>query len=268
MRFHATFGLFPILLAGLLFFVAGCGGETDETVAGVDNSADVDPAPQFDPVAAGGDQDGGKTDALPIPVPKVVPRKKVLRKGIDEDFDEDQPMIPVEQAGAMIALEAIGAEVKLDFRDRIVDVDLKGTDFGDKAAIHLAALKDVRSINLSETKVTDAALVHIARLSNIRRLFLYGTGVTDKGLPHLKDLASLETLCLDETRVSDEGLPNLKGLVALEVLHLRSRLPVSDRSIPLIIRFEKLRELKVDGTKITPEGLERLKRKLPDCRIE
>ena len=263
MRFHATLGRLPILLAGLLIAVAGCGGETDETVAGVDNSAELDPAPQFEPVIPGGDQ-----VVPPIPVPKVIPRKKVPRKGTDEDFDEDQPMIPVEQAGAMIALEAIGAEVKLDFRDRIVGVDLKGTEFDDKAAIHLAVLKDVRSINLSETKVTDAALVHVSRLPNIRRLFLYGTGVTDKGLPHLKDLASLETLCLDETRVSDEGLPNLKGLVALEVLHLRSRLPISDRSIPLIIRFEKLRELKVDGTKITPEGLERLKRKLPDCRIE
>ena len=92
--------------------------------------------------------------------------------------------------------------------------------------------------------------------------------ITDAGLPHLKRLTSLETLCLDETRVSDEGLSNIRGLVALEVLHLRSRLPVTDRSIPLIIRFVKLRELKVDGTKITPEGLERLKRKLPDCRIE
>ena len=263
MRFHATLGRLPILLAGLLIAVAGCGGETDETVAGVDNSAELDPAPQFDPVTPGGDQ-----VVPPIPVPKVIPRKKVPRKGSDEGFDEDQPMIPVEQAGAMIALEAIGAEVKLDFRDRIVAVDLKGTEFDDKAAIHLAVLKDVRSINLSETKVTDAGLVHLAKLPNIRRLFLYGTKVTDKGLPHLKGLVSLETLCLDETRVSDEGLSNLSGLVALEVLHLRSRLPVSDRSIPLIIRFEKLRELKGEGTKITPEGLERLKRKLPDCRIE
>ena len=111
-------------------------------------------------------------------------------------------------------------------------------------------------------------MAHLAKLSRLNRLFLYGTEVTDKGLVHLGKLSSLESLCLDETRISDEGMSNLKGLVQLEVLHLRSRLPVSDTSIPVIVRFEKLRELKVQGTKITPEGLERLKRKLPDCRIE
>jgi len=265
MRILLAPGCLALLLAGLMITVVGCGGE-DESLAGDGVSAGLDPAPEFDSVAA----DGISANLL-IPVPKAVsetPKKKIARKGIDEGFDEDEPMTPVEQAGALMALEAIGAEVKLDFRDRIVDVDLKGTEFDDKMAIHLAVLKDVRSINLSETLITDAGLVHLAKLPNIRRLFLYGTKVTDKGLPHLKGLVSLETLCLDETRVSDEGLENIRGLKALEVLHLRSRLPVSDRSIPLIIRFEKLRELKVAGTKITPEGLERLKRKLPDCRIE
>ena len=269
MRIHLARGRLALLLAGLMFTVVGCGGD-EESVGGDGGSAQRDPAPQFDSVAANARASAADSAQPPIPVPKAVSDKpkKVARKGTYEGFVEDLPMFPVEQAGAMVALEAVGAEVKLDFRDRIVGVDLKGTDFDDKTAIHLAVLKDVRSINLSETKITDAGLVHLAKLPNIRRLFLYGTGVTDKGLPHLKGLVSLETLCLDETRVSDEGLTNIRGLMALEVLHLRSRLPVSDRSIPLIIRFDKLRELKVEGTKITPEGLERLKRKLPDCRIE
>ena len=261
MRFHATFGL----LAGLLLIVAGCAeGGPDQPVA---DAVDLAPAPEFDPVTSGGDP---AAPSLPVPkIDKKTPaRKTVVKKGDDEGFDEDLPMIPVEQAGAMVALEAIGGEMKLDFRDRIVEVDLKGTEMDDKSAVHLAVLKDVRTINLSETKVTDAAMAHLTKLSSLSRLFLYGTDVTDKGLVHLGKLSSLETLCLDETRISDEGMSNLKGLVQLEVLHLRSRLPVSDTSIPVIVRFEKLRELKVQGTKITPEGLERLKRKLPDCRIE
>ena len=263
MRFHAT----VFLLAGLLLIVAGCAEGPDEPVA---DAVELTPAPEFDPVTPGGDPDSPS-----VPVPKVDKKtsakkvaKKVAKKGDDEGFDEDLPMVPVEQAGAMVALEAIGGEMKLDFRDRIVEIDLKGTEMDDKSAVHLAALKDVRSINLSDTKVTDAAMAHLAKLSRLNRLFLYGTEVTDKGLVHLGKLSSLETLYLDETRISDEGMSNLKGLVQLEVLHLRSRLPVSDTSIPVIIRFEKLRELKVEGTKITPEGLERLKRKLPDCRIE
>ncbi len=258
------------LMAGLMgtaILVAGCGGDSDEVPGDDANSAELQSAPEFDSVAA-----TGQPATLPIAIPKVdvTPpiAKPVAKKGVDEAFDEDLPTIPVEQAGAMVALEAVGAEVKLDFRDRIVAVDLKGTEFDDKSAVHLSVLKDVRTINLSETSITDAGLVHLAKLPNLRRLFLYGAAITDAGLPHLKRLTSLETLCLDETRVSDEGLSNIRGLVALEVLHLRSRLPVTDRSIPLIIRFVKLRELKVDGTKITPEGLERLKRKLPDCRIE
>ena len=131
MRFHLRPGPLTMLLVGLL--AAGCGGETDDTVV------ELDPAPQFDPVTSGGDQAGGDTLDPPKTVPKVTPRKKVPSKGIDEGFDEgfdeDLPMIPVEQAGAMVALEAIGAEVKLDFRDRIVDVDLKGTEFDDKVVV-------------------------------------------------------------------------------------------------------------------------------------
>ena len=204
-----------------------------------------------------------KPNILPAPQPRPKPAK-----GKEEPFDPDRPMIPVEQAGAMVALEAIGAEIKLDFRDRVVGIDMKGTELDDKAAVHLAVMKDVRTLNLSETNITDAGLVHLAGMKNLRRLFLFGDNITDKGLVHLGKLTKLERLCLDETRISDEGMPLLQGLLDLEFLHLRSRLPISDISLPILEKFENLQELKIQGTKISPEGLERLKRKLSDCRIE
>jgi len=204
-----------------------------------------------------------KPNILPAPQPKPKPVK-----GKDEPFDPDKPMIPVEQAGALVALQAVGAEIKLDFRDRVVNVDMKGTELSDETAVHLAALTDVRTLNLSETNITDKGVKHIARMKNLRSLFLYGVNITDAGLVHLAGLARLEKLCLDETRVSDEGTTHLKGLVDLESLHLRSRLPISDTSLPILESLKNLTELKIAGTKVTPAGLERLKKALPDCRIE
>ena len=131
MRFDATRGAVLVLFSGLLVVVTGCVGETSGPVADVDDLAKLDPAPQFDPVTPGDETAGGETVVPPVVVPKATPKKKVPKKGKDEGFDEELPMIPVEQAGAMVALEAVGAEVKLDFRDRIIDVDLKGAEFDD-----------------------------------------------------------------------------------------------------------------------------------------
>ena len=204
-----------------------------------------------------------KPNILPAPQPRPKPTK-----GKEEPFDPDRPMIPVEQAGALVALEAVGAEIKLDFRDRVVNIDMKGTELSDETAVHLAALVDVRILNLSETNITDKGVKHLASMKNLRSLFLYGVNITDAGLVHLAGLVRLEKLCLDETRVSDEGTRHLKGLIDLESLHLRSRLPISDTSLPVLEGLKNLTELKIVGTKVTAKGLERLKKALPDCRID
>ena len=76
-------------------------------------------------------------------------------------------------------------------------------------------------VNLSGTQVTDAGLEHLKGLTNLRRLYLSGTKVTDAGLEHLKGLTNLEHLSLSSTKVTDAGLEHLKGLTKLRALALK-----------------------------------------------
>ena len=69
MRIHLAPGRLALLLAGLMFTVVGCGGE-DESLVGDGGSAQLDPAPEFDSVAAEARASGGDSAVPPIPVPK------------------------------------------------------------------------------------------------------------------------------------------------------------------------------------------------------
>jgi len=93
---------------------------------------------------------------------------------------------------------------------------------------------------------TDADLKCLRRLPNLRRLNLARSiDVTDAGLKHLKGLKKLKLLVLDDAdQVTDEGLRSLGHLKSLALLQLDL------------------------GRRMTPQGIERLKRDLPNCRIE
>lgn len=102
---------------------------------------------------------------------------------------------------------------------------------------------EVESLYLSNTGVTDAELTHLERLPGLRYLNLYYSGVTDAGLVHLERLTRLERLSLTNAQVTDAGLAHLHGLTSLRWLYL-------------------------NNTRVTDEGLARLRRALPNCRIE
>jgi tetratricopeptide (TPR) repeat protein len=87
----------------------------------------------------------------------------------------------------------------------------------------------------------DAALEHVGRLYALERL--EARGATDKGLAHIQNLVNLRWLSLSGPRITDAGLEHLEGLVSLARLTLH-------------------------GTKVTPTGLARLRRRLPNLRID
>jgi hypothetical protein len=100
------------------------------------------------------------------------------------------------------------------------------------------------AIGLSyEPTVDDATLAQVAKRDKLKRLYLDGTKITDVALRQLADLHELRELSLAHTAVTDAGLKEIEGL-------------------------NSLRDLDVRDTKATHEGIARLKRALPDLKVD
>lgn len=83
----------------------------------------------------------------------------------------------------------------------------------------------------------------LPRLRKLRYLCLHGTGATDVTVANIRSMGHLRQLRLGHTRVSDACIDDLSNLQQLE-------------------------KLSVHATNITDVGLARLRRLLPNCRID
>jgi hypothetical protein len=101
----------------------------------------------------------------------------------------------------------------------------------------LAALPELRRLNLSATRVTDASLASVARLKALRELDLTHTGVS--------------------------RLSGLSGAVGLEVLHLPQTHRLSPAALREVERLPRLHRLGVETTHPTAD----LRRARPALRI-
>jgi len=71
---------------------------------------------------------------------------------------------------------------------------------------HIAALSNLRELNLTLTPIKDEALKHIAGLTELRVLGLASTQCTGTGFTHLKALKKLESVNFHFTPLNDDGL--------------------------------------------------------------
>lgn len=163
----------------------------------------------------------------------------LLSAGPDAHLQARQPV------DAVAAIEKLGGAVRPlgdDDKGWEVEFHLKGQELTDKGLAHVAALKNVVSLNLRDTKVTDAGLVHLKGLTTLRTLHLERTQVGDAGIAHLTGLSNIEYLNLYETKVTDASLVHLEKL-------------------------KKLNRLYVWQTKVTDGGVAKLAKTLPELRI-
>jgi hypothetical protein len=93
-----------------------------------------------------------------------------------------------------------GANSEPFMPNRMLDVGLKS----------LAALANLKSLNLRGTVITDAGIKSLAALEQLKRLDLSDTKVTDVGVKELTPLKNLIELTVDFDRVSFATVDELR----------------------------------------------------------
>ena len=111
--------------------------------------------------------------------------------------------------------------------------------------------------------LTDTGVGPLAALANLRSLDLRCQQITDAGLAHLAGLSELEELDLSENRgIAGPGLEPLKGLPQLRRLKLDST-GLTDAAVPILEGFTRLEELGLWGTGIGERKLAAPRKALP-----
>jgi Leucine-rich repeat (LRR) protein len=142
---------------------------------------------------------------------------------------------------------------------------------GDDDLAHLGGLPDLKSLHLRGQKITDKGLKEVGKLTKLEALDMAATAITDDGLAHLKDLKAMKYLTLSgslkqKVALKGAGLAHLKGMDKLEFLGLSN----SDVGDDALVHLEGLKNLKtvgLSGSKVTTAGVAKLKKAIPDIKV-
>ena len=136
---------------------------------------------------------------------------------------------------AVAAILKLGGVVKVDRKsNRVVEVDFAKPGLTDEGLKHLAALKELKTLDLGRSQVTNAGLQYLGKeLKGLLALYLSSPQITDDGLTHLRGLTGLIDLHLSGLQVGDAGLKHLQECKGLKRLTLK-RTKVSDNGVRLL----------------------------------
>lgn len=138
----------------------------------------------------------------------------------------------------------------------------------DEQLTHVGPLSNLKWLNLARTEVTDIGVKHLEKLQRLEYLSLWDNpGISDRCAHSLLELRSLQILEIMETEIGDDTLRVLAthpSLVQLDV----SKTWISDEGLAALAKSESLKWLNVELTRVSQEGVDRLRRALPECRIE
>ncbi len=135
-------------------------------------------------------------------------------------------------------------------------VDLRHGKADNALLAHLAALKELRRLDLSNADIDDEGLRLIVHLP-LRELWLQETKITDASAATLSKIKSLDFVQLNATTVSDAFLERLESLPELEDLGLRGT-RVTGAGMKYLARHPRLEKLDVYSTEVDDLGVAQL----------
>src|SRR5262249_43368054 len=115
--------------------------------------------------------------------------------------------------------EAWTVVVGLSQVERLVLAGGRNGQATDEDVARLAAMPQLKEIDLGEAKVTDAGLAHLKGLTRLEVFRVYEAPISDAGLEHLSGLRRMKVLSLPYTPITLAGLRHLlpmKGLTDLD----------------------------------------------------
>jgi hypothetical protein len=154
---------------------------------------------------------------------------------------------------------------------QLQSLDLTSLNLSDDDLYMLDNLGDLEKLVLhGDFHITDEGLKHLKGLKNLRYLDLSAcNGITDKGLENLSGLSKLQILDLTgHTTIRGEGFAYLKGLSELRELRLQFIIEINESRVNNLASLRQLEKLYINNTKLPPNSLEKLRKSLPNCKID
>ncbi len=189
-----------------------------------------------------------------------------LNKWLDEIAPRISNSPAIAQQNAAAEIEKLGGKVEFNADKYVVKVDLNNARITDADLKKLEIFSELEWLDLRITQIGDEGVSHLAALRNLKFLNLFRTNLTDKGLANLQGLTQLETLLIGGTKISDEGLKNLERLAKLKKISV-FRTNVSDAGLKHLEKLPALEILLIGESKITEEGAKSLQKVLPALRF-
>jgi hypothetical protein len=169
---------------------------------------------------------------------------------------------------AFSAIRQAGGDIQMGIRDEsrlekwfgaelfgsVNEVNLRKGKADNELLAHIAALRELRYLDLSNADIDDEGLRRIASLP-LRELWLQETRITDASAATLSQIKTLRFLQLNATSLSDAFLDQLQPLPGLENLGLRGT-QVTSTGMKCLSRHPKLKDLDVYHTAVDDSGVE------------
>ncbi|MBL6705278.1 MAG: protein kinase, partial [Planctomycetaceae bacterium] len=150
----------------------------------------------------------------------------------------------------------------------IVGVDLSGVQILTPDNLRLLASgKSIRHLNLSGSRLKDSHLRQVTRLKELRFLNIGSTMATDEGLESLSRCKDLTSLQLPYVSVGDAGISHLTALTALSDLDLEGT-DITDAVVKSLASLTGLTRLNLKHTALSEESVDKLRKRLPNCKVE
>jgi Leucine Rich Repeat (LRR) protein len=170
-------------------------------------------------------------------------------------------------AGALMALRVL---------PKLVSLDVSGTQrrnsgvwqvsFTDLDLALFSSFERLEELNLRGRKITDLGMVHLARMKNLRTLDLSETGVTSDGIERITGLNLRQIKLSDLKRVDDRSIAHLLRIKMLESIDL-SGTSVSDAGLQKLADATNLRQIFVGGSKVSKEAAQLFQKDRPQMQV-
>ena len=174
---------------------------------------------------------------------------------------------------AAVETAATNVEHDKDNEGKIVGVEFRLARISDKGLAELKKLDELQWLHFVYCRsFTDEGIRNLGQMTKLKSLTISHASIGNRGVSRIAALAGLEKLDLSTNRVGarsgqyiDDGcMRDISALKKLTALSLRGT-EISDTGLR---RLESLAELKTLDIRDTRDGLQRLKKRLPNCKVE